>query len=242
MRKVILVCLLLGACTKHDDYPVGGGGGGGTGSMGGGGDDAPTGGDGNDTISGRVCLVTDLRTPRDGCAATGADGLTVTLGIHTATTSANGSFTMPTPVGTGGNWQVTGGSIVESVMPAGGVATIPAISKTAYDTLAGDNGVATVDGQGTIVASVIHDNIALRNVSVTPATQFGPLYDAGSATVWALSPGTGDDGGVWIPDAAAGLVNLTFTPQTPLTPVQATNIPVVDHKTAEAITFITVEL
>src|ERR1043165_3884112 len=103
MRSVLafgLLATLAGAGAGagcHDDvemFPIGPGGFG----PGGGTTPDPPGVDGKGgapTINVRVCLINDPRKPTE-WPASGADGLTVTLGTETATTAADGSFTIMT--------------------------------------------------------------------------------------------------------------------------------------------------
>src|SRR6476660_1845280 len=98
MRTIVLVAALA-ACGGDDGtgFPImPGGGGSGSSSM----PDASIGGDedGGSTLTGRVCLVSDARRPTT-CAGSGADGLTVTVGGSTATTAADGSFSLTRPSG-----------------------------------------------------------------------------------------------------------------------------------------------
>jgi len=245
MRKVAFVCLLLGACAKTDDYPVGGGGGGGTGTTGGG-SEAGTGDDGGagaTTMEGHVCLVTNLATPFTACDDANANGISVALGSHTAMTTM-GAFTITKPLSTSVTWQVTGAGLVPSTMPFGPVALIPVMKKADYDALAVTNNVIAGAGQGVVVANVVHVGMngpaGLPNVAATPTTADGPLYDPPSGDVWNIKTHTGTDGTVWFPDFAAGPAqSITLTAGTPVT---VTGIPVVDNAAGDAMTFIRVEM
>jgi hypothetical protein len=246
MRKVVLVCLLLAACTKGNDYPVGGGGGGGTGG-GGGGVDAPSGGDGGDgtTLEGHVCLVTNLATPFTACDDTNATGFMVKLGAYTATTTL-GAFTITRPLSTSVIWQVSGTNLVPSTMPFGPIAVIPVMKKADYDALATTNNVMAGAGLGIVVAAIVHRDATtgtvngLPNVSSAPTTPDGPLYDPASGATWNIKTKTGADGTVWYPDAPAGAAqSLTFTAGSAVT---VAGIPVVDNADGDAMTFIRVEM
>lgn len=244
MRTLVLICLLLGACKKADDYPIGPGGPGGPGSTGGD-DDAAVDGTEGTMLAGQVCLVTNLATPFTGCDNANATGFTVTLGGHTATTNLGG-FEITRPLSTGATWQVTGAELVPSTMPFGPVALIPVIKKADYDTLAAANNVTAGSGQGIVVANITRvaadaSNAPLANVVATPTTADGPLYDPpGSSDIWGVQTKTGADGTVWYPDLAAGSQSLTFTLGT--TSQTVTGIPVVNNATGEAMTFIRVEM
>src|ERR1044071_9473062 len=67
------------------------------------------------TLAGRVCIALDIRSPLANCATTGAGGITVTLGTKTATTLADGAFTIEKPSGSTLTWRATGQGLVKSV-------------------------------------------------------------------------------------------------------------------------------
>jgi hypothetical protein len=216
MRWTVSI-LLLAACqaADHGGYPVTPGGGGGGG--GGGGPDAAVDaaatGDGGATIAGRVCLIADLRA-LGGCAAAGADGLTVTLGTSTATTAADGGFTIATPAGTGLAWHVTGGAITPTVMPLGAVLQVPVITAAQYGQLLLDNGVVLTADQGTLVAAVTQTGAVATGATVKPSPAgTWTFYDGASATTWDQHT-TGPAGVAWLPGTAAGTVSVTVVPAT----------------------------
>src|SRR5262245_60350146 len=116
---LLTLAMLAAGCpsAESDDYPIGGGGGGG--GPGGPKTDAGTGDggltDGQTAIHGRVCLLTDLRqfvNPMV-CAATGAGGLSVSLGgSMPVLTGADGSFTIAAQDASNILWRVTGMNLV----------------------------------------------------------------------------------------------------------------------------------
>jgi hypothetical protein len=228
--------ILAGCEQAGDDFPLNpGGGGGATGGTSV--DAAEFDDDGGTDLSARVCLVTDLRTPGDLCASSGADGFTVTLGARTATTATDGSFTIERPTSANLVWRVTGNGIVTSVKPFTTDLVIPAISTTRYNELLLANGILLAQGQGSVVASVVRAGAALPNASATtqPEAQFVTLYDTANANVWA-QVATGTRGTAWITGLAAGAALLRVTHAS--APAQEAAVPVED----QAITFVTIEI
>ncbi len=166
--------------------------------------DAPP-GDGSGLL-GRVCLLGDMRA-LEVCAASGAGGLTVTLGAQTAVTAADGTFTMPVPSGTMLTWRVTGAAIVPVRMVFSAVPQIPAVTHALYDQLLLENGVLINAGQGSVVARVVHQGMGVAGATGTIATSNESFYDGNSSTLWNQNS-TGPQGVIWIPAAAAGAANL----------------------------------
>ncbi len=231
---ILLAC----ACQPGmgDDYPIKPGGDDDQTVTPGGRDAAiPDGNDATPGILGRVCLVSDLRDLTS-CSATGAGGLTVTLGTSSATTLANGSFTIPIPLGSSPRWVVSGGAIVPSQMPFGAVPTIPAMPAASYQDLLTSNGVLVVAGEGAVVARVVRAGAPLPGAiaTATPAPTYAPSYDGTSATLWDQDA-TGAHGIVWLTGAAAGSLTISITP--PAAAPIVTTVPVAD----QAITFVTVD-
>ena len=221
------------------DYPsrpgnggtIGGGGGGG-----GGGDAGPDGGGDAPTAIGRVCLISDLRFPSN-CAATGAGGLTVKRGTATMTTAADGRFTLPPVSNLGDRWLVTGTglTLISSVVPFvdGAEVRLPIISRANYDAFRQANGITPLDGVGAIHVSSRRPNGSPKpNVTVlaSPGGTSQPLYAAGSATVWTLTPGT--SGVALVPNLSAdGPVTIVGTADVT---TNLGNLPVA----ADSITFV----
>lgn len=215
MNRAALIAVLLAGCQPEpkDFPPLGGGGGGPGGGAGGGNNDA-----GIDALqnplSGRVCLVSDLRK-LDECAATGADGLTVTLGSYETQTEVDGSFIIEGSQGTSVAWKITGTNIVSSVQGLSIVHQIPAIRTSRYADLLLDNGIILNPGQGSIVVEVLESNAPKPNALATtnPVASFGTRYDGSSALVWDQDQ-TGVFGIAWISGIASGATLLTIASST----------------------------
>ena len=212
MRHLCALLLVLAACPAQggDDYPVGPGGGS-SGTNGGNRDanDDDDAGDGGTLITGRVCLLDDLRQLAS-CSPNDISGLTVTLGTATAVTSNNGSFEIAAPAATNVVWRVSGLNIVPSVMPFSPVARIPVIGDALYTDLLSGNSVLLQDGQGTLVAHLIHNNLAAVDATVTldPPTANDTFYDGNDALRWDIDK-AGSFGVTWLPGADVGTVEIT---------------------------------
>jgi hypothetical protein len=220
MKVFVVAVALIAGCGGIDGsgYPITPGG---TGSGGGHGapdaaiDASPDGASG--MIAGKVCLLTELRDLTS-CATTGADGLTVALGAGTATTEADGSFTMAIPAGNPTVWRVSGtttagDAIVPSSMVFGTDTTLPAIRATAYAEMQVANGVIAQAGQGDLMIRVTEAGAALAGVTATvaPAIAGAILYDGQSSDAW-VQDMTGAFGTIWIPGEAMGAAIVTITP------------------------------
>jgi hypothetical protein len=210
MARLLLIAALLCGCSEESThgFPImpGGGGQGSVGVV----DAGVESGDGMPSqLSGRVCLLNDARQPGS-CAGSGADGFTVTLGSQTATTAADGSFTMTRPTGTGLIWNVTGTGIEPSAMRLSSGTTIPAIQSLLYgDMIASMTAVVSVD-TGAIIARLRKTNAAITDAVViaSPAPDSETYYDGLDVTSWELDA-TGGFGVVWISAIAPGTASLT---------------------------------
>lgn len=229
-----VVVWVVTGCASDTRYPIGpGGGGSGTGS----GPhpdaavDSAISGDG--VIHGRVCLLANPQDPAS-CKTTGADGLAVHLGTGTATTSADGSFAIAM---SSGDWSVTGASIVTShKLFGGGDYVIPAIATTDFETMKTSTGVVIAQGEGSIIAWIVHNGAGLQNATVTsmPVATYAAYYDGAGA--W-LQVSTGVQGVAWIPGINAGTASLTVTPSGG-SGTSVPGLPVIDRE----ITFVEVKL
>lgn len=233
---LLFVVVFAAACGKTDNtmLPVGGGGGGDGGLRP---DSSPFTGDaatpdgtlgdgGAATLTGRVCLAADPRmltmlVSPTACASTGADGLTVTLGDQTATTAADGTFTIQMPSGAGSLvFHVTGPNIVPSHMILSDY-EIPALTTATFEALEAANGVTLLPGEGSIFAQIIRNGAGYTGVVAgsTPTSNYDAFYDGASATAWTQT-GTGNYGAVWLPGLdvgdSAATVKATDSEATPV--------------------------
>jgi hypothetical protein len=234
-----LLILALAACKTTDDgddFPVNPGGGShGTGEII---DAAPIDApspDGGGTLNGRVCLVTDLRGLA--CAATGAGGIVVTLGTKSATTTANGAFSIGTPGGSNLVWRATGAAIATSVMAFGPSNTIPAIGVEDYLDLQLENSVIQQAGQGAIFARIVRNGLPVTGATAaaSPQAQFATKYDGTTPNVWPEGA-TSAAGVAWIAGVDAGTPNVIVNPASGTGATEPTLV--VD----QAITYTTIEL
>ena len=163
------------------------------------------------SLMGRVCVVADLRGLA--CAGSGAEGIVVTLGTQTATTLANGSFTIPTPAGSNLVWRASGQGFVTSLMAYGPSNTIPIVRDQDYIDLQNANSVTLIPGEGSIVARVVKNQVPVAGVvaSVSPLAQFATKYDGPTLAAW-TELATSAAGTVWIPGAVLGANVVTATP------------------------------
>lgn len=244
---VLALAVLAAGCPSSDidDYPIGGGGGGGGGPSGPG-RDASTGdasGDGQALISGRVCVVNDLRRllnalPTD-CRTTGANGLSVVLGDSApATTAQDGTFAVPAQQGTNVAWAITGATVVRSVVPGspGAAPLLPAISDLRYMDLLNQNSVLIDQSEGSIVARIIRGGLPVMGATaqVVGGESLQTLYDSNNPEVWGVSA-TGALGVAWLPDNAVGPRTLRVTSGT-------LNLSVPVTIFDQSITFVTIAL
>lgn len=160
---------------------------------------------------GRVCVVDDVRA-LDACATTGAGGLTVTLGDSVAVTFEDGSFTMPTPIGTGLSFTVSGGDVVTTTQLLNARAQINALRQQAFDTMLLETGIVVPPANtGSIIAAVTRGGVPLSGVTATstPTPAFGPFFDGTAPEPWTLNS-TGASGIVWFPGVVTGPAELSF--------------------------------
>jgi len=217
MRIAALLILLVGCHPSGDDYHVIPGG-----------DDHPVNpmvdakpadgvvGDGS-MLLGRVCVVTDLRTPfvLTGCAPTGAANITVTLGTETTMTSDDGSFMLLPPTGTGLVWRTSGTNLVSSVVPLSTVNVLPMIGDQDYLDLQNSNSVIVNSGEGSVFVYVRQAGMPLAGATTVvkpPAiASGGTMGDTGDSDTWVLGA-TGTLGVAWTAGLTAGSPTLGITP------------------------------
>jgi len=246
MKNAVLAVAVLVACQSSvDDYPSRPGSGGpttvGAGNSGG---DAGT-GDGGLGITGRLCILRDLRKVADCDATKDASRLSVTLGTKrpNAAPSKTGVFTIPDQLGTGLVWRVTGATIISTVMPFGTDTVIPVVPDDLYTELLASNRMTILaEGQGSVVVRVVRGVAPASGVAATSnlvSANTVPLYDAdNSALDWRQIGPTQSAGIVWFPG-----VNVTTTPA-PITLTPMVGKPVTLSASVEtgAITFVTQDL
>jgi len=234
MKALVATLVLVVGCGRDVEmYPVNPGGGGGT--SGTGTPDAAVTPDGSSTIIGRVCLISDARSPTS-CASSGADTLTVTLGSSTATPAADGTFSIARPSGSGLVWRVSGTDIVGAAMEQASGTTIPTISAALYTDMTMTNQAVNNNGTGAIIAQLTHGGAALANATALPSPlpDGNVYYDGISAIVWSLDA-TGSYGVVWVPGMTPGTAQLTINGSAQGT---VTGIPVY----ADTVTFVPAEI
>jgi hypothetical protein len=255
MKLVALGLVLVAACQSGggDDYPlgppgggvvIGGAGGGGDAGIGDGGDAGDAGDDAGVAITGRVCILKDLRFLTDCDTSAKASALTVSIGatrsVHPADT---GEFTITAPLGAF-TWHVTGLNFITSVMSLESVVSIPVIGDDLYSQILGANSVVIAPLlQGSIVVRVVSGVTAVLAVNATsnPAANNLAFYDGDSDRIWRNDTnGTGAKGVVWLPGvqltANPTNVSVTLIPQG--APSVTTQVSVED----QAITFVTKDL
>jgi hypothetical protein len=259
MKRAALALVLAACSSSSKDFPPlpeGSGPGGSTGTGPGGtvrdagiGDGST---DGGVAISGRVCLIQDLRAPISTCDPTKAGGFTVTLGtahaldagtttvVGTATTALDGSFTMVAPLGPGLVWHVTDPKqkLTTSVMDFGTENTIPAMLSESYgDLVLANTGRLALEDHGGVALRVVRGLTPVAGIAATvaPLADSDTFYDSPkSMTDWNPDPNVTDAAGmVWIPDAQLGMATIT------LSATGSTNNVVTTTVESQAITFVT---
>jgi hypothetical protein len=191
------------------------------------------------TIAGRVCVLDDLRS-WSGCASTGAAGLTVSLDGNTATTAADGSFTIVRSSDPG-RYAIASGTVVATSAvrfdPLATALQIPAPRRTYWDTVLTLGGAQVPSGTGSIAVQVMRNGSPVVGVSATsvPGPSNLVLYDSSSATAWDTDS-----------TSTAGVALLTGIVAEPATvSLNAPATPAVGAATAvmeETLTFLTVTL
>lgn len=209
MKRVafVLVCAACAACADDPgtEFPVEPS----AGSAATTGMDQPS--DTTNMFRGRVCVVDDVRALNT-CATRGAGDLTVQLGDSVAVTSEDGSFAMPTPVGTGLSFTVSGANVVTTTQLLNARAQINALRQDTFDEMLFQTGiVAPPANTGSIIAAVTRGGVPLSGVTgtVSPAGEFGPFFDGTAPEPWSRNS-TGASGIVWFPDVVTGPASLTF--------------------------------
>lgn len=249
MKRAALALVLAACSSSTNDFPPltegappGGQSGGGTGTTG----DAGIGDGGSDggvLISGRVCVVKDLRTPTVCDTTQDASTVKVTLGTRTTTAAPTrtGEFTIVAPLGAP-VWHASCVNFVSSVMPFGPDNTIPIVPDTLYLELLNRNGATVLPaGQGSVLVRVVNGIAPVANVTATTSlvsSNMIPRYDTKDALIWSPTGPTLANGALWFPgvNVTTAPARITVTPQGGV--AVSTQVNVED----QAITFITQDL
>jgi hypothetical protein len=174
--------------------------------------------DAGPTMSGRVCLIIDLRTWDDGCGTLTAAGLTVQIGADTTTTTMGGDFTFPTlPNGT--EIVVTGGNAERSITPITTPNSLDAVAVTtaAWNEIQGGSSFAVTSGDGSLFVHLVADGGSADNATVASNPAPGPgangqvLYDSQSGRATWGTVMTDIDGKALVADVPPGDVGIDAT-------------------------------
>lgn len=184
-------------------------------------------GDGNDppttdappnvpTMRAQVCIVKDLRTPET-CETTNAVGLTVELGGATATTAADGTFTIAIPPAGTTAYVVRGSNaVIRTVSTSSRYAAtqlsatlpiVPVVDADRFQRTLADSAVALAAGQGAILVKSARIG---ATVAATPVSAFAPIYSDSEVFLW---NGTkiGTTGTALVAGLPAGDADLVYT-------------------------------
>ncbi len=192
LSPLLFLLASLASCADEAPRPYGRPGGGGGGGGGGGRSDAmPSQPDAQDgaRISGRLCLVDDMREPLACDASTAlADITIVVLGSGASTTTASdGSFSLPSPGGTDAILKIAEGadgfrdvlSPIKLVDDAALNLELPAIPDLTWQSLLNDVGLIEPDASASIATYLVKDGLPLADAEITPpvGTVSAPVYD-----------------------------------------------------------------
>jgi hypothetical protein len=221
MKRAALIALLTACTASSNDFPPRpGGGGGGVVSGGGGGTTGDGGvGDGGDgdagvSVTGRVCILKDLRQPTLCDTNQDASKVSVSIGGRTPVSppTRTGEFSIFAPLGTDLVWHATGTNFARTAMPFGTDNLVPIVPDALYNDLLLQNiGALLQEGQGSVVVRAVTGAVPATGVSATTTLVSGnvvPRFDADtSATDWREVGPTESHGVLWFPG-----VQTTTTP------------------------------
>lgn len=160
-------------------------------------------------LSGRVCLVSDLRDLGT-CGMSGAGGLIVSGGGASAITGPDGGFDLR-PLGEIDELMVSGPGVFPTFNPfdPSGLPVVRAIDADVYARELSTTGVLLPDNTGSILGSVTASGEPARGIGVTsvPSAPFGPYYDGTGAFT---TDRTGARGIFFVPGLSPGAASLTF--------------------------------
>jgi hypothetical protein len=250
-RAAVLV--LLAACTgSPNDFPARSGGpsgvgpvtGGTGGTTGDGGVSDAIDGDAGVAVTGRICIVRDLRhlTTCDTTARGDASVVKVTIGGRSPVTppAKTGEFSIIAPLGTDLVWHASGTNFVTTAMPFGPDNTIPIVVGADYGDLQVQNHLTILaEGQGSVFVRAVRGAVAETGVSATTnlvTANVAPLYDADTSAIdWREIGPTQSSGVMWFPG-----VQVTTTPaRITLSRVGGTPVNVSATVEDQVITFLT---
>lgn len=209
MRLAPLLAIFACSCAADERPPGGGGGGGGGGGIGSPDAELPVIDGGMAGISGRLCLIDDLRNPEDCTATSGLADISIEISGGASTLSRdNGSFTLPSPGGSIADLQIAFGDdgFRDALIPIGladGSAEdllIPLVPETVWESLLVTVGVLEPDATSSIAAYFVDaqgDPVPNAEVIVPSGTIEPPLYDGPSGPEdWLAGGLTGASGAV----------------------------------------------
>lgn len=248
MKRAVLIALLAACTANSNDYPTrpGGGGvvivGGGGGTTGDGGVSDAGDGDAGVAVTGRVCIIKDLRQLTTCDTTKDASVVKLSIGGRTPASppARTGEFTIFAPLGTDLVWHATGSNFASSAMPFGTDNLIPIVPDALYNDLLLQNIGSTLPaGQGSVVVRAVTGTVPAVGVAATTTLISGnaiPRYDADtSATDWREVGPTQSAGVVWFPG-----VQVTTTPaRITLTRTGGTPVSVTVNVEDQTITFVT---
>ena len=249
-RAAVLV--LLAACTgSTNDFPSRSGGPSGVGPVnsgsggttGDGGVTDATDGDAGVAVSGRICIVHDLRHLTV-CDTARGDASVVKVSIGgrapAAAPARTGEFSIVAPLGTDLIWHASGTNFITTAMPFGPDNTIPIVPDADYRDLVNQNHLTMLaEGQGSVVVRAVSGALAESGVSATTnlvTANVVPLYDADNSAIdWREIGPTQSAGVMWFPG-----VQVTTTPaRITLSRVGGTPVNVQANVEDQIITFLT---
>lgn len=206
------------------------------------------GGDGGTQLTGRICVLSDLRNAGSttGCGPAGspsAGGLNVRLDGALVRTATDGTFTIPAPTGTDAVWKIDDGGaeqFITSFVPYAGQTVVPVLSRDGFLALEGGSNFQLSADAGLVLVRVLRGSAPVANVTgaVDVPTDAVSLYDGDTLDQWNDTTATGPKGLVLFANVAANPSGAA-TPATAKLKVGATTVPVLMTVWDQSITFLT---
>jgi hypothetical protein len=181
---------------------------------------------GVNVLSGKVCLLSDLRSPSSCTSAVPGRTITVIETGATATSDSTGAFVISTTNAATVTLSVTSpansaqtsvptvsvltGSVLASAIKNGML--LPVIDADTFSNIELDNGVGGDDARGAIVAWVLSPSgVAVSGaVATRMSTATGPLYDSNAGDMLETGAATSTFGTVSFLDVLPGTTALTI--------------------------------